>query len=319
MQSLPELEEIKQAGCTIYDYLAPTPQINWPLLDEICGTKVWVKHENHLPTGSFKVRGGLWFVNNAGKAAKAGLIAATRGNHGQSIAFAAGHFGLPVYIVVPENNNPEKNAAMRAYGANVIVHGHDFDDAKLEAEKLAEQKSLLMVPSFDPLLVCGVATYALELFTKLPSLARIYVPMGLGSGICGVIAARDALNVDTEVIGVVAERANAYQLSFETGRKCSTTSADTIADGLAVRNPDETALAIVRKSVSRIIAVSESEIEEAMKTVFVATHNLAEGAGAAGIAGLIKDSKSEFAPTQKQACGVILSGGNVAFDTMAKL
>ena len=319
---LPNLDQIEQAARTIYNYLSPTPQINWPLLDQLCGSEVWLKHENHLPTGSFKVRGGLWYVSKLankvyGQTTK-GLIAATRGNHGQSIAFAAKKFDLQATIVVPEKNNPEKNDAMTAYGADLIVHGRDFEEAKLEAKKIARQQELLMVPSFDPVLVCGVASYALELFKNTPTLDNVYVPIGLGSGICGVIAARDALNLKTQVIGVVAANANAYEQSFNTKEYCSTKMAMTIADGLAVRNPDETALSIMLNSVSRVISVSDQEIQSAMKTLYRATHNLAEGAGAAALAGLIKDNESDIT-RQRSRSGVILSGGNVAFDVLTSI
>ena len=365
MNGLPALDDIQQAADAIYAYLDPTPQINWPLLDQLCGIEVWVKHENHLPTGSFKVRGGIWYVENKVSArttcnnaiqenmtqdkgelqertqeertqeertqeertrakpaqakANAGLIAATRGNHGQSIAFAARKHKLPVLIVVPEGNNQEKNAAMDAFGANLIVHGRDFDEAKKHAEKLAEQNALLMVPSFDPLLVAGVATYALELFTKAPPLDCVYVPIGLGSGICGVIAARDALGLTTDVVGVVSSNANAYQQSFQAGKKCTTLSAATIADGLAVRTPDDRALAEIIAGAARIVDVTEDEITDAMKTLFVATHNLAEGAGAASLAALIKEKNSLQARAKKPRCAIILSGGNVAWDLFNRL
>lgn len=322
LRVLPSLQQIEQAARTVYEHLSPTPQINWPLLDEHCRCEVWLKHENHLPTGSFKVRGGVWFakdvVTRADERAVNGLITATRGNHGQSIAFAAKHFHLNTTIVVPENNNPEKNEAMKAYGAKLIMHGRGFEEAQLQAEKIAKQRELLMVPSFDPILVCGVATYALELFNNAPSLDRVYVPIGLGSGICGVVAVKEALKLDTEIVGVVAANANAYQQSFEAKSHCRTESAETIADGLAVTYPDATALSIVLDSVARVISVSDEEIAAAMKALFVATHNLAEGAGAAALAGLIKDNKSGVARSHSRS-GVILSGGNVAFDTLSNL
>lgn len=317
---LPNLQEIQGAAKYIYRYIDPTPQISWPLLDQLCHTNVWVKHENHLPTGSFKVRGGLWFAKNKiADSNLSGIVAATRGNHGQSVAFAAQKYQVPATIVVPEGNNAEKNAAMIAYGANLIVHGNDFDDARLYAEDLASSDTLMMVPSFDPLLVCGVATYGLELFSKLPALKRVYVPIGLGSGICGIIAARDALQLETEIIGVVASAADAYLQSFESGKKCETSSAQTIADGLAVRTPNDQALAVIQQAVTRIVAVSDAQISTAMKSLFVATHNVAEGAGAAAFAALIKDQSSRFSLGNDAQVAVVVSGGNVSSDIFKSL
>ncbi len=305
---LPDLEAIETAAGLVYESLQASPQISWPLLNKRCGLEVWVKHENHNPTGTFKVRGGLIYVRRLVErdASGTGLCSATRGNHGQSVAFAASKYGLASVIVVPEGNSPDKNASMRAFGAELVEYGRDFDTALERAKEIATERGLHFMPSIDGDLVVGVATYAWEFFSKAPPLDRVYVPLGLGSGICGVIAARNALGLDTRIIGVVAANANTYQLSFAAGRVVPTNSADTIADGLAVRNPSPEVLALLQAEVEDIIAVEEEEIMAAIGCYFTDTHNVAEGAGAASLAGLLKDRGR-----QQERVGVILSGGNI--------
>jgi threonine dehydratase len=311
---LPNLQEIEVAAAEIYKVIQPTPQLSWPLLNIRCGCEVWVKHENHNPTGAFKVRGGLIYLGNLAKKEPGieGVCAATRGNHGQSVAFAAARNGLKAVIVVPEGNNPDKNAAMKALGAELIVYGHDFDVAVAHAGEIAEQRALHLLPSFHMDLVTGVATYALEFFQGAPRLDRVYVPVGLGSGISGVIAAKNALQLDTEIIGVVSENANCYQLSFDAGKCISTNSADTIADGLAVRNPSQLALEVMLGEVERIVEVSDQQVFGAIACYFDDTHNVAEGAGAAGLAALLKEKKLN----DGQRVGVICSGGNINRDLL---
>jgi threonine dehydratase len=311
---LPNLQEIEVAAAEIYKVIQPTPQLSWPLLNIRCGCEVWVKHENHNPTGAFKVRGGLIYLGNLAKKEPGieGVCAATRGNHGQSVAFAAARNGLKAVIVVPEGNNPDKNAAMKALGAELIVYGHDFDAAVVHAGEIAEQRALHLLPSFHMDLVTGVATYALEFFQGAPRLDRVYVPVGLGSGISGVIAAKNALQLDTEIIGVVSENANCYQLSFDAGKCISTNSADTIADGLAVRNPSQLALEVMLGEVERIVEVSDQQVFGAIACYFDDTHNVAEGAGAAGLAALLKEKKLN----DGQRVGVICSGGNISRDLL---
>lgn len=304
-----DLEQIESAARLIARYMPPTPQYCWPLLSERAGAEVWVKHENHTPIGAFKVRGGLVFMEDlkALRGDVSGVIAATRGNHGQSIAYAGHAHGLKSVVVVPHGNSVEKNRAMRALGAELIEHGEDFNAAHDHAKGLAAREGLYMVPSFDPLLVRGVATYSLEFLRGAGNLDVVYVPIGLGSGICGMIAARDALGHRTEVVGVVSERAAAYALSYEAGRPIATNSADTMADGVAVRIPDPNALEIILRGAARVVQVSEDEIKAAMRAYYTDTHNLAEGAGAAPLAALLKEKDR----LKGKRAGVVLSGGNV--------
>ena len=306
---LPDSDEIEQAAARVYEYMQASPQLNWPLLDERAGCEVWVKHENHNPTGAFKVRGGLIYVGRRLEREPdcPGFCVATRGNHGQSIAFAAARHGRQAVVVVPEGNSPDKNAAMQAFGAELIVHGADFDVALEYAADLAQQRQLQFAPSLHDDLVAGVATCALEFFRQAPPLDVIYVPIGLGSGICGVMAAKRALGLDTEIVGVVSAHANAYQLSFAAGEPVSVNSADTrVADGLAVRNPSGEAFALMQGGVSRIVAVDDAEVLQAIARYFTDTHNVAEGAGAAPLAALLKDE----ARTGRRV-GLVLTGGNI--------
>jgi len=302
------MTDLAAARETVYRYMTPTAEICWPLLCDRTGAEVWVKHENHTPIGAFKVRGGLNYITNllATEPDCPGVISATRGNHGQSIALAGAKMGIRATILVPHGNNPEKNDAMKALGATLIEYGSDFEEAKQYAVELAKERKLHMIGSFHPWLVAGVGTYALELLTAVPDLHTVYVPIGQGSGICGVISARDALGLNTEVVGVVPENAASYALSFQAGQAVSTNSADTLADGMACRVPDDQALSIILKGAARIITLSEDEILAAMGIYFVDTHNTSEGAGAAPLAGLIKE-RDRMAGKK---AGLILSGGN---------
>lgn len=303
------LQDVEDAAAIVYAAMPPTPQYAWPLLAGRTGCEVWVKHENHTPTGAFKVRGGLVYMDRLKRDGRevAGVISATRGNHGQSIALAAARAGIAATIVVPEGNSVEKNAAMRAFGAELVEAGHDFDAARETAMQLAGERGLSMVPSFHRDLVCGVATYAHELFRAAPLLDTVYVPIGLGSGICGTIAMRDALGLSTKVVGVVSTEAPAYALSFAAGKVVATNSADTMADGMAVRGPDAAALEIILKGADRIVEVSDAEIATAMRAYYEDTHQLTEGAGAASLAALLQERERMAG----KRVGLILSGGNI--------
>ena len=303
------LDELEDALRQVHAVFPGTHQYAWPLLAERVGTEVWVKHENQTPTGAFKVRGGLIHLGRLARdgVAGAGIISATRGNHGQSLAFAGRRVGIPVTIVVPEGNSVEKNAAMRALGARLVEHGADFDAARQHAMRLAAEEGLLFAPSFHPDLVVGVATWALELFRAAPPLDVLYVPIGLGSGICGAIRTRDLLGLATEIVGVQSAHAPAYARSLEAGRPVTLESADTMADGLAVRVPDPAALEIIREGVSRIVSVPDHEVAEAIRVYWTDTHNLAEGAGAAALAALMREKDRAAG----RRVGVVLSGGNI--------
>jgi len=303
------LADLESAAQLVYRYLPATPQISWPLLSQRAGCEVWVKHENHTPVGAFKVRGGLVYCEELRRTRPEirGLITPTRGNHGQSIAYAAAKFGLAATIVVPHGNSREKNAAMRALGAELIESGHDFQAAAEHTKRLAEERGLHRVPSYHPALVRGVATFALELFRAAFDLHTVYVPIGQGSGIGGTIAARDALGARTRIVGVVAEQAAAWALSFQAGQPVATETADTIADGVACRVPDADALPVILKGAERIVAVSEAEIRAAMRAYFTDTHNVAEGAGAVALAALLKERDAMAG----KRVGLILTGGNV--------
>ncbi len=319
---LPSLSELQAAAAIVRRHMPPTPQYAWPLLKERFGIDIVVKHENHTPTGAFKVRGGFVFMERFASEERArgngantprGVVSATRGNHGQSLALAGRAFGVPVTIVVPKGNSREKNAAMRAFGAELIEAGEDFDAARTIAVETAAARGLTMVPSFHPDLVAGVASYALELFGAFPKLDAVYVPIGLGSGICGVIAARDALGLDTEVIAVVSNIADAAAQSIEAGHIMEGASARTFADGMATRIPHPDAFATYAKAVARVIRVTDDEIADAIRIYHEDTHNMAEGAGAAPLAALIKEKER----MQGKQCGVILCGGNIDRDWAA--
>jgi len=314
---LPSLETLQSAAAIVYETMAPTPQYAWPLLKAAAGAEVWVKHENHTPIGAFKVRGGLVyfrdFSQRSGKTT--GVISATRGNHGQSVGFAARLHGIPATIVVPHGNSQEKNAAMRALGVELIEHGDDFQASRERAAWIAQQRGLHMVPSFHPLLVHGVASYSLELLRSVPDLDVVYVPIGLGSGACGVIAARNALGHRAEVVGVVSEHAPAYALSFEQRRPVEHPVTTRVADGMACRTPEPEALEILWRHLARIVRVTDDEVEEAMRLMYSATHNVAEGAGAAPLAAALK----ERGRLAGRKAAVILSGANVDREVFARL
>jgi threonine dehydratase len=302
------LIELQNAADLIHRHLPPTPQIDWPLLAQRTGAEVWVKHENHLPTGAFKVRGGVLLADRLSRREPgAGIISATRGNHGQSLGWAGSRFGLRVTIVVPHGNSTEKNAAMRACGARLIEHGDDFEAARDEAMRLASAEELMFIPSFAPELVTGVATYALEFFSGAPELDAVYVPIGLGSGICGTILARDVLGLKTQIIGVQSRGADPYARSFISGSLIANNRAETRADGIAVRQPDTDALRIIRGGAERIVTVSDDAIAEAIRIYWTDTHNLVEGAGAAPLAALLQEADA----MRGKRVGLIATGGNI--------
>lgn len=309
------LSELETAAAFVHGTLSPTAQICWPLLCERAGTEVWVKHENHTPIGAFKVRGGLVYLDDLKRKEPGvpGVVTATRGNHGQSIGFAARRLGIPAVIVVPHGNSVEKNRAMRAFGAELVEHGHDFQAAYEYAAELAKARKLHMLPSYHPLLALGVASYSLEFLRAVPALDTVYVPIGLGSGICGMIAARDALGLETKVVGVVAEAAAAYALSFAAKKPVSTNSANTMADGVACRVPDPAAVAIINRGAARVTTVSETEIMSAMRHYFSDTHNLVEGAGAVTLAALLNERERMAG----KRVGLVVSGGNIDRDVYA--
>lgn len=310
-------EELQQAADLVYQQMPPTPQYVWPQLSRRIGAEVWVKHENHTPTGGFKIRGGITFIDWLQRAhpEMPGVITATRGNHGQSQARAATAAGLSCTILVPHGNSVEKNAAMRALGGKVIEFGNDFDEAREQAMRLASEQNLFPVPPFHLELVRGVATYALELFAAAPDLDTVYAPIGCGSGICGLIAVRDALNLKTKIVGVVSTEAQTAKLSVESGKLIETQSANTFADGMAVRIPVSEAFEIYSKGTDRIVAVSDDEVAEAIRIYFSDTHNVAEGAGAAAFAALMQE-KEKMAG---KSVAVILSGGNIDTDVFTSV
>ena len=303
------LPDLHAAAELVGRVVPPTPQYAWPRLAAVTGCRVWVKHENHTPAGAFKVRGGIVYMEALRRAhsAVSGVITATRGNHGQSVAFSAARAGLSATIFVPHGNAADQNTAMRAFGATVVEHGRDFDEARLECARVAGERALHFIPPFHPDLVKGVATYALELFQATPPLDAIYVPIGMGSGICGLITVRDLLGATTEIIGVVGRNAPAMALSFEAGHPVTTDSARTFADGIATRQPDEQAFAIIKRGAARIVQVSEEEIAEAVRLYFHTTHQVAEGAGAAPLAALMQERHRMAGKT----VALILTGANI--------
>jgi threonine dehydratase len=304
-----ELPELERAAALVCKVMSPTPLYAWPKLKQRAGCTVWVKHENHTPTGAFKVRGGIVYLDRLRREHPeiSGIISATRGNHGQSLSFAAARAGVAATIYVPNGNSPDQNSAIEAFGAKVVQFGRDFDEAKHEAFRIAAAEGLHLVPSFHRDLVAGVASYALELFRGGPELDAVYVGVGMGSGICGLIAARDVLGLKTEIIGVGSAKANAHALSFAAGRPISQASALTFADGLATREPNGQAIASICRGVSRWVEVSEDSIAAAMRVYFDDAHQLVEGAGAAALAALLQDG----ARIARKNIAVILSGGNI--------
>jgi threonine dehydratase len=306
MFSLAELEDAQRL---VHKSFPGTPQYAWPLLRERTGADVWVKHENHTPTGAFKLRGGLVYVERLARERPhvRGIVSATRGNHGQSLAYAGGRYGVPVTIVAPVGNSKEKNAAMRAFDVRLIEHGEDFEAAREEATRIAAAEELEFAPSFAPDLVKGVATYSLELFSVVPDMDAMYVPIGLGSGICGAILTRDLLGLRTEIVGVQATGADPYARSFSAGHMVTLNRSDTQADGIAVRQPDPAALEIVRNGAARIVTVTDAEIAAAVRAYWTDTHNLVEGAGAAPLAALLSERES----MRGKRVGLVVSGGNI--------
>jgi threonine dehydratase len=306
---LPSLPQIREAQSVVYRSMTPTPQFSWPLLNRRLGAEVWIKHENYTPVGAFKVRGALVYIDwlMQSQPGLTGVVAATRGNHGQGVAMAARLAGLKAVIVVPHGNSREKNCGMLAQGAELVEHGEDFQASLEFARTLAVERGFTMVDSFHERLVMGTATYALEFFQAAPPLDRIYVPIGLGSSISGVAAARNALGLKTEIVGVVAAQSPSYALSFRERKVVEAPSRSTVADGLACRTPDLQALEIIWANVARIVEVSDAEIAAAMRAYYQDMHNLVEGAGAAALAAALQEKET----LQDKRVGVILSGGNV--------
>jgi threonine dehydratase len=304
-----QLNELESAAELVHRIVPPTPQYAWPKLKSRAGCTVWVKHENHTPTSAFKVRGGIIYLDRLTRSQPRvpGVVSATRGNHGQSISFAAARAGIPATLYVPVGNSPDQNSAMRAFGARVVEVGRDFDEAKHTALRAATEQGLHFIPSFHPHLVLGVASYALELYRAVPHLDAVYVGVGMGSGICGLIAVRDLLGLKTEIIGVGSTQARATSLSFAAGKVVTTPSALTFADGIATREPDENAVETIYRGAARFVEVSEDAIAEAMRIYFDATHQIAEGAGAAPLAALLQERER----MANRNVGVILTGGNI--------
>jgi threonine dehydratase len=311
------LTELDAAAAIVYQAMAPTPQQRWALLDARAGAEVWIKHENQTPVGAFKIRGGLVYLHALRRDSPKvkGVVAATRGNHGQSIGFAAARYGFAAAIVVPHGNSTGKNAAMKALGVELIEEGHDFQASLEAAERIARARGWHMVPSFDTLLVQGVASYALELFRAVPDLDTLYVPIGLGSGICGAIAARNALGRTTKIVAVVAASAPAYARSLALGRAVSHDATTRIADGMACRTPVPDALNQIRAGIDRVVEVTDEAIEAAMRAIYDDTHNVAEGAAASSVAALL----SERDQVRGRPVGVVLTGANVDRSVFARV
>lgn len=311
------LDDIQSAAKIVYANMPPTPQYRWPLLCEQLGADVYVKHENQTPVGAFKIRGGLVYFSHLASSGNkpAGVISATRGNHGQSIGYAARQHQIPCTVVVPHGNSVEKNAAMRSLGVKLVEYGDDFQESLEHALELAEEDSLHFVPSFHPWLIAGVATYSLELFNAVENIHTAYVPIGLGSGICGMIAARDALGLDTRIVGVVSSHATAYSKSFRAKRLVESPVSTLLADGMACRTPQAKALTIIGRGVDRMVEVSDGEVAAAMRTMFECTHNTCEGAGAAALAA----AWQERSAVSERRIAVVASGGNVDRDVFARV
>ncbi len=315
--TLPSLAQIREAQDVLYRYMPATPQYSWPLVNERLGAEVWIKHENHTPVGAFKIRGALIYLDwlRTSERQIKGVVAATRGNHGQGVATAARMYGMKCVIVVPHGNSVEKNRAMKAQGAELVEHGADFQESLEFARGLAKEREFMMVDSFHERLVIGTASYALEFFEGAPALDRVYVPIGLGSSICGVSAARNALGLKTEIVGVVAAESPSYSLSFREHRIAEAPARTAIADGLACRMPNALAMEVIWENVARIVEVSDREIEQAMRALYEDTHNLAEGAAAAALAG----ATCEMEANRGRRVGIILTGGNVDAAVFARV
>ena len=315
--TLPSLAQIREAQDALYRFMPATPQYSWPLINERLSAEVWIKHENHTPVGAFKIRGALIYLDwlRTVQPKLKGVVAATRGNHGQGVATASRMYGTKCVIVVPRGNSVEKNRAMKAQGAELVEHGADFQEALEFARGLAKERGFVMVDSFHERLVMGTASYALELFEATAELERVYVPIGLGSSICGVSAARNALGLKTEIVGVVAAKSPSYALSFREHKIVEAPAHTAIADGLACRMPNGYAMEIIWDHVARILEVADSEIEQAMRALYEDTHNLAEGAAAAALAG----ATQEMRLNQGKKIGIILTGGNVDAAVFARV
>lgn len=309
------LDQLEDAATLVHEHVPPTPQHRWPLIDEALGTETWLKHENHTAVGAFKIRGGIVYLHRLmDREAPAALVTATRGNHGQSIASAARRHGVPVTIVVPHGNSTEKNAAMRAQGATVVEVGDDFQESVEHATALAEERGWHQVSNFHPDLLAGVASYPLELFRAVPDLDVVYVPIGLGSGICATMAVRDALGLSTRVVGVVSAGAPAYARSWDAGEPVSVPVTTQLADGMACRTPSPVALDLIRAGADHLVEVDDEQVAAAMSMLFTATHNVAEGAGAAALAGALREKDA----LGGQRVGVVVTGGNVDREVFAR-
>jgi threonine dehydratase len=308
-ETLFSMTELERAAALVHSVMPPTPQYAWPKLAARAGCAVWVKHENHTPTGAFKVRGGLVYLDRLRSAEPntPGVISATRGNHGQSLAFASARTGVPATIYVPHNNSIDQNSSITAFGARVVEFGKDFDEARHEASRVAAAQGLHFVPSFHGDLVLGVATYALELLGSIQDLDTVYVGVGMGSGIVGLMTVRDLLGLKTEIVGVVSVKAPATALSFAAGRVVNASSATTFADGIATRQPDPAAIAAICRGAARVVQVTEDEIAAAMRIYFDDTHQVVEGAGAAPLAALLRERLG----MANKKVAVVLSGGNI--------
>jgi len=317
LAGLPSLAEIESASELVHRFMPPSPQYSWPLLNRRAGCEVWLKHENHTPVGAFKVRGGIAYMDWLRQAHPEvkGVVSATRGNHGQSQAFAARRFGLGAVVVVPHGNSREKNAAMRALGAELIEHGDDFHAADHYADQLASERRLFRMPSFDPLLIRGVATYALEFFRGAPALDAVFVPVGWGSGAIGLAAVRNALGLKTKIIGVVSASAPTYALSFAAGHVVERKSTTRIADGISLSRAHDEGFEILRRELEEVVQVTDDEVEAAMRALFTDTHNVAEGAGAVAVAAVLKNPGA----WSGKRIGAVLSGGNVDRETFARV
>jgi threonine dehydratase len=318
---LPTLADIESAAALVRQVMPPTPQFAWPLLAQRLGTEVWVKHENHTPTGAFKVRGGLVYMDGLARREPAcpGIVSATRGNHGQSLALAARRHGIGATIVVPHGNSREKNAAMQAFGATLVEHGEDFQAATEHAAALAAREGLHRVPSFHADLVRGVATAWLEFFQAVPQLDVVFVPIGLGSGLCAAIAARAALGRRMQLVGVVSAHARAYALSLAQGQPVESPVSTQLADGMACRVPDPTALTVMAGQLDGVVEVTDAEVAQAMKALYLDTHNVAEGAGAASLAAALQRARTNPGEIAGRCVGLTLCGGNVDHEVFARV
>ncbi len=314
---LPDEADIERASEIVYEAISPTPQRSWPLLNERLGIELWIKHENYTPVGAFKVRGALVYLRHLHRSEQdtKRVVAATRGNHGQAVGFAAGREGMKAIVYVPHGNSVSKNRAMRGLGVTLLEFGYDFEEARQEALRCASAEGLHFVPSFHDLLVRGAATYAHELVEAVRDIDVVYVPIGLGSGICGMCAARDALGLTFEIVGVVSADALAYRESFVQRRPVESPAKTELADGLACRVPNREALEVIWERVARVVTVSDEEVAAAMRIVFDDTHNVSEGAGAAGVAAVMKEQHR----LRGKRVATVLCGGNVDRDVFARV